>query len=96
MKEIHIGTSPLTNDHGVSEESLELIVKLTASALEKAGFEDIDNPADAIEILVQQRDEMLDALESVIEWDKKRRFLLPYRVRDPIHTVLFKVKGGQS
>ena len=46
--------------------------------------------------LRQQRDEMLAALESVIEWDKKRRFLLPYRVRDPVHAVLFKVKGEKS
>jgi hypothetical protein len=45
------------------KEALEMALSLTCGALEKAGFEHIDNPADAIEVLAQQRDELLAALK---------------------------------
>lgn len=46
-------------------DALEIIAVCVAGALEKAGFEEVDNPADAIEILAQQRDELLAALKEI-------------------------------
>lgn len=45
--------------------------------------------------LKQERDELAAmvavkdaALRGVIEWDKRRDFIVPYKVRDPIHKAL--------
>ena len=35
-----------------------------------------------------ETNELRAALEGVLEWDKQRDFILPYRVRDPIHAAL--------
>ena len=40
-------------------DALEIIAVVVAGALEKVGFTEIDNPADAIEILAKQRDELI-------------------------------------
>ena len=37
-------------------------------------------------------DELVRALNGVIAWDKTRNFLIPYRVCDPIHIALAKLK----
>ncbi|MFA6903365.1 MAG: hypothetical protein WC236_09805 [Gallionellaceae bacterium] len=49
-----------------SRDALEIIAVCTAGALDKAGFTEIDNPADAIEMLVQQRDELRDVLQFIL------------------------------
>lgn len=48
-------------------DAYKIIAVCTAGALESAGFTDIDNPADAIEIIVSQRDLILEALKFVLE-----------------------------
>ena len=37
-------------------------------------------------------DDLVKALNGVIAWDKTRNFLIPYCVRDPIHTALAKLE----
>lgn len=38
------------------------------------------------------RDLEIRAVRSVIEWDKRRNFIVPYKVRDPLHAV---IKAGE-
>lgn len=43
---------------------------------------------DHFNALKEDFDKRTAALEKVIEWDKKRGLILPYKVRDPIHAAL--------
>lgn len=40
--------------------------------------------------------EMADALEAVQEWNKARKFIVPYRVTDPIYSVLKKYREQEA
>lgn len=79
---------------GISQyaKRLELIVKLTASAIEKAGFTEIDNPADAIEILVQQRDDLLAELIEARDALKSRGSVASVKNAD---AAIAKATGGE-
>jgi hypothetical protein len=37
-----------------------------------------------------------NALELLLEWDKSRDFIVPYRVRDPIHAALKQLRAVLS
>lgn len=41
-------------------------------------------------------DALVTALESALEWDRRRGYLLPYKVRDPMNAALAKAKGKQE
>ena len=58
------------------KEALEMALSLTCGALEKAGFEHIDNPADAIEVLATQRDELLAVLKKITEAEEESTAIL--------------------
>lgn len=40
--------------------------------------------------------EMAEALEAVQEWNKARKFIVPYRVTDPIYSVLQKYREQEA
>lgn len=46
--------------------------------------------------VIAQRDELLAACEGVIAWDKRRQFVIPYKVRDPIHAAIAAAKEKKS
>lgn len=46
--------------------------------------------------LRRQRDQLLEALKGVIQWDKARKFPIPYRVRDPIHAAIAAVEQAKE
>jgi hypothetical protein len=60
----NVERDPTAKQAGISREAMNMIVKFTYGALEKAGFKHIDNPAEAIEVLATQRDELLAALKA--------------------------------
>jgi hypothetical protein len=37
-----------------------------------------------------------NALELLLEWDKSRNFIVPYRVRDPIHAAMNQLRAVLS
>lgn len=49
---------------------------------------------DELAFLREQRDKLLAAAKSALDWDKSRKSIMPYRVRDPlIAAVIFTTKG---
>jgi hypothetical protein len=69
----NVESDPTAKQAGIRREAMNMIVNFTCSALEKAGFEHIDNPADAIEVLATQRDESLAALKLALEYWQHRQ-----------------------
>lgn len=74
-----------------SPKALKLIEQLDEIATaEKNVFIWALDAVNELERLYAVNQELVKALNGVIAWDKTRNFLIPYCVRDPIHTALAK------
>ena len=64
-------------------------------ATQKAYYESVfEDGARRIAELTEQRDKLLAAAKSALDWDKRRKYIMPYRVREPlIAAVIDSMKG---
>jgi hypothetical protein len=52
--------------------------------------------ADVAEAYKAEADALLAAAKSALDWDKRRKYIMPYRVREPlIAAVIDSMKGGE-
>ena len=42
----------------------------------------------------KQRDELLASVEKALLWNKSRKYIMPYRIRDPLLAAVISAKGG--
>ena len=42
----------------------------------------------------KQHDELLASVEKALLWNKSRKYIMPYRIRDPLLAALISAKGG--
>ena len=44
----------------------------------------------------KQRDELLASVEKALLWNKSRKYIMPYRIRDPLLAAVISAKGGAA
>ena len=52
--------------------------------------------ADMANEVVKQRDELLASVEKALLWNKSRKYIMPYRIRDPLLAAVISAKGGAA